>query len=70
VYLCPEKMRAIISSGDSSPDHFTFSFFLGFSNEKNFSPYCGVCQAVASANITDAVKLALQAVGVQAGDKC
>ena len=36
--------------------------------EKNFASYCGVSQAVACASGTDAVKLALMAAGVRAGD--
>ncbi|MCX6038388.1 MAG: aminotransferase class I/II-fold pyridoxal phosphate-dependent enzyme [Chloroflexi bacterium] len=36
--------------------------------EKNFAFYCGVSQAVACASGTDAVKLALMAAGVRAGD--
>lgn len=37
--------------------------------EKNFATYCGVRQVVACASGTDAVKLALMAAGVQAGDE-
>ena len=36
--------------------------------EKKFASYCGVSQAVACASGTDAVKLALMAAGVRAGD--
>jgi dTDP-4-amino-4,6-dideoxygalactose transaminase len=37
--------------------------------EKDFADYCGVRQVVACASGTDAVKLALMAAGVQAGDE-
>lgn len=37
--------------------------------EKNFASYCGVTQAVACASGTDALKLALMAAGVRAGEE-
>jgi dTDP-4-amino-4,6-dideoxygalactose transaminase len=53
-------------------DVFDRSAFVGGSTvdnfEKNFAAYCGVDQAVACASGTDAVKLALMAAGVRAGD--
>ena len=53
-------------------DVFDRSAFIGGSYvenfEKNFAAYCGVSQAVACASGTDAVKLALMAAGVKAGE--
>lgn len=53
-------------------DVFDRSAFVGGSYvdtfEKNFAAFCGVRQAVACANGTDAVKLALMAAGVRPGD--
>lgn len=54
-------------------DVFDRSSFVGGSYvdtfEKNFATYCGVSHAVACASGTDAVKLALMAAGVKAGDE-
>jgi len=53
-------------------DVFDHSSFVGGSYvdtfEKDFASFCGVSQAVACASGTDAVKLALMAAGVCAGD--
>lgn len=53
-------------------DVFDRSAFVGGSLvdtfEKNFASYCGVSQSIACASGTDAVKLALMAVGVKTGD--
>ncbi len=53
-------------------DIFDRSSFVGGSHvdtfEKNFATFCGVRQAVACASGTDAVKLALMAAGVRAGE--
>ena len=53
-------------------DVFDRSSFVGGSYvdtfEKDFAAYCGVRQAVACASGTDAVKLALMAAGVRAGE--
>lgn len=53
-------------------DVFERSSFIGGSYvdtfEKDFASYCGVNQAVTCASGTDAVKLALMAAGVRAGD--
>jgi dTDP-4-amino-4,6-dideoxygalactose transaminase len=53
-------------------DVFDRSAFVGGSYvdtfEKNFATFCGARQAVACASGTDAVKLALMAAGVRAGD--
>ena len=54
-------------------DVFERSSFIGGpyvdAFERDFAAYCGVRQAVACASGTDAVKLALMAAGVQAGDE-
>jgi dTDP-4-amino-4,6-dideoxygalactose transaminase len=54
-------------------DVFDRSSFVGGAYvdtfEKDFADYCGMRQAVACASGTDAVKLALMAAGVQAGDE-
>ncbi len=53
-------------------DIFDRSAFVGGSYvdtfEKDFAAFCGVAQAVTCASGTDAVKLALMAAGVRAGD--
>ena len=53
-------------------DVFDRSAFVGGSVvdtfEKNFASYCGAKQSIACASGTDAVKLALMAAGVRAGD--
>ncbi len=53
-------------------DIFDRSSFIGGSYvdafEKHFADFCGVTQAVACASGTDAVKMALMAAGVRAGD--
>ncbi len=53
-------------------DIFDRSSFIGGSYvdafERDFAAFCGVAQAVACASGTDAVKMALMAAGVRAGD--
>jgi len=53
-------------------DVFDRSAFVGGSLvdafEKNFASYCGASHSIACASGTDAVKLALMAAGVKAGD--
>ncbi len=65
-----EELRPEIEA--AFKDVFDRSSFIGSSYvdtfEKNFASYCGASQAVACASGTDAVKLALMAVGVKAGD--
>ena len=68
--LMHEEVRPAIET--AFKDVFEHSAFVGGSYvdtfEKNFASYCGVSQAVACASGTDAVKLALMASGVRAGD--
>ena len=63
--VCPE-IEAVFK------DVFDHSSFVGGSYvdtfEKDFAQYCGVRQAVVCASGTYAVKLALMAAGVRAGD--
>ncbi len=66
-----EEVRAEIEA--TFKDIFDRSSFVGGEYvdtfEKDFAAYCGVRQAVACASGTDAIKLALMAAGVQAGDE-
>jgi len=68
--LMHEEVRPEIEA--AFKDVFDRSSFVGGSYvdtfEKDFAAYCGVRQAVACASGTDAVKLALMAAGVRAGD--
>ncbi len=65
-----EEVRAELEN--AFRDVLEHSFFVGGSYvetfEKDFASYCGVAQAVTCASGTDAVKLALMASGVRAGD--
>ena len=68
--LMHEEVRPEIEA--AFKDVFDRSSFIGGSYvetfEKDFAEFCGVRQVVACASGTDAVKLALMAAGVRAGE--